>query len=82
MSAYDPTRRPGGREPLPGALPDDLSADDELARGEEEVAAGDREGEAPPARVPESGEEAIDERGRNPTQRAIEADDDADRPVR
>jgi uncharacterized protein YjbJ (UPF0337 family) len=73
MSAYDPTRHPGGDDPLRGAPPDDLSIDEEIVADEEERVLGRRADDEAPAAA-ESGEEAIDEQGRNPTQRAIDED--------
>jgi hypothetical protein len=81
MSAYDPTRRPGGRDPLEGAPAGDLSIDEELAEGEEERVLGERGDDEGLEEPHGSGEEEIDERGRNPTQRAIEDDRESDRPV-
>jgi hypothetical protein len=72
MSAYEPTRRPGGEEPLAGALPDEVALDDDALdesdeEGEPATQLADPEGE--------SGEEQIDGSGRNPTQRKIDEEE-------
>ena len=83
MSAYEPTRRPGGREPLAGALPDEVELDEEALEGwigerefpdeSDEASELDTELVDPTG---SSGEELIDESGRNPTQRKIDQDTD------
>jgi hypothetical protein len=79
MSAYEPTRRPGGREPLRGALPDEVELDEDAVEGHvlehdlpedtEEAPELDTELVDPTGA---SGEELIDESGRNPTQRKLD----------
>jgi hypothetical protein len=83
MSAYEPTRRPGGREPLRGALPDEVELDEDALEGrvtEHELPEDTDEAPELESELVDptgtSGEELIDASGRNPTQRKIDADSD------
>ena len=82
MSAYEPTRRPGGREPLQGALPDEVELDEDALEGRlREHELPEDVDEAPELEselvdpTGSSGEELIDESGRNPTQRKIDEEE-------